>query len=117
MSTLIEDTDLTMATAPDAAELRERVSEASAFLKKMSNPDRLQVACALVEGEKSVRELEDMLGIRQPGLSQQLAELRTAGFVSARKEGKAVFYSLADERVKIFIRTMHQLFCAPSERS
>ncbi len=116
MSTLIEDTDLTIATAPDAAELRERVNEASTFLKKLSNPDRLQVACALVEGEKSVRELEDMLGIRQPGLSQQLAELRTAGFVSARKEGKAVFYSLADERVKIFIRTMHQLFCTSDRK-
>lgn len=107
-------TDLiqTTANAPDAAELRARVGEASAFLKKLSNPDRLQVACALVEGEKSVRQLEDMLGIRQPGLSQQLAELRAAGLISARKEGKAVFYTLADERVKIFIATMHQLFCA-----
>lgn len=107
-------TDLiqTTANAPDAAELRARVGEASAFLKKLSNPDRLQVSCALVEGEKSVRQLEDMLGIRQPGLSQQLAELRAAGLISARKEGKAVFYTLADERVKIFIATMHQLFCA-----
>ncbi|WP_439271538.1 ArsR/SmtB family transcription factor [Pseudochrobactrum sp. HB0163] len=105
------------ATAPEAEELRERVNEASAFLKTLSNPDRLQVACALVEGEKSVRQLEDMLGIRQPGLSQQLAELRAAGFVSTRKEGKAVFYSLADGRVSIFIRTMHQLFCAPQDHS
>ncbi|WP_421091260.1 ArsR/SmtB family transcription factor [Pseudochrobactrum sp. MP213Fo] len=97
----------------DAAALRARVTEASGFLKKLSNPDRLQVACALVEGEKSVRQLEDMLGIRQPGLSQQLAELREAGFISGRKEGKAVFYSLSDERISIFIHTMHQLFCAP----
>ncbi len=107
----------TEVTAPDANELRARVTEASAFLKKMSNPDRLQVTCALVEGELSVRQLEDMLGIRQPGLSQQLAELRAAGLISARKEGKAVFYSLADERVKIFIATMHQLFCAPDIRT
>lgn len=114
----MDNTDLSQAEDPmaqDAAALRARVGEASRFLKKLANPDRLQVACALIEGEKSVRALEDMLGIRQPGLSQQLAELREAGFITARKDGKAVFYSLCDERIKIFITTMHQLFCAPAE--
>ena len=71
------------------------------------------MACALVEGERSVRELEDLLGIRQPGLSQQLAELRDAGMIVGRKEGKAVFYRLADPKVKALIGTMHALFCAP----
>lgn len=77
----------------------------------MSNPDRLLVCCALVDGERSVRELEDLLGIRQPGLSQQLAELREAGMIAGRKDGKHVFYSLADPRIRVFINTMHQLFC------
>lgn len=95
----------------EAANLRARVDEASAFLKKVSNPDRLMVCCALVDGEHSVRELEDMLGIRQPGLSQQLAELREAGLVAGRKEGKQVFYRLADPRIATFIHTMHALFC------
>jgi len=63
----------------EAADLKSNVEEASAFLKKLSNPDRLLVCCALADGERSVRELEDLLGIRQPGLSQQLAELREAG--------------------------------------
>lgn len=93
------------------AEMKEKVAEASGFLKKLSNPDRLLVACALVDGERSVRELEDMLGIRQPGLSQQIAELRTAGLIAGRKEGKQVFYRLADPRVETFIITMHGLFC------
>lgn len=92
-------------------DLRSKVGEASAFLKKLSNPDRLLVACALVEGERSVRQLEDMLGIRQPGLSQQIAELREAGLITGRKEGKQVFYRLADPRVESFIHTMHALFC------
>lgn len=91
--------------------MRDKVGEASAFLKKMSNPDRLMVACALVDGERSVRELEDGLGIRQPGLSQQIAELRAAGLIVGRKEGKQVFYRLADPRVESFIATMHSLFC------
>jgi DNA-binding transcriptional ArsR family regulator len=96
----------------EAAGLKDNVEEASAFLKKLSNPDRLLVACALADGERSVRELEDLLGIRQPGLSQQLAELREAGLIAGRKEGKQVFYSLADPRIATFIGTMHALFCA-----
>lgn len=101
----------TMLISDEANELKEKVGEATAFLKKLSNPDRLLVACALVEGERSVRELEDGLGIRQPGLSQQLAELREAGLIAGRKEGKQVFYRLADPRIETFVHTMHDLFC------
>ncbi|MBB3769920.1 DNA-binding transcriptional ArsR family regulator [Angulomicrobium tetraedrale] len=101
---------------PEAAQMKARVDEASAFLKKLANPDRLLVACALVDGERSVRELEDLLGIRQPGLSQQLAGLRVAGLITGRKEGKQVFYRLADPRVETFITTLHGLFCAPATR-
>lgn len=92
--------------------ITEKAGEASAFLKKLSNRDRLLVCCALVDGERSVRELEDTLGLRQPGLSQQLAQLRSAGLITGRKEGKQVFYSLADARVERFIATMYDLFCA-----
>lgn len=101
----------TMPLLDEAQELRGKVGEATAFLKKLSNPDRLLVVCALVEGERSVRGLEDGLGIRQPGLSQQLAELREAGLIVGRKEGKQVFYRLADPRVEAFVHTMHHLFC------
>ena len=95
------------------AALHASIAEASQFLKKLSNPDRLMVVCALVEDELSVRQLEDMLGIRQPGLSQQLAELRTAGLIASRKEGREVFYRIEDPRVRAFMETMHRLFCAP----
>lgn len=101
----------TMLISDEANELKEKVGEATTFLKKLSNPDRLLVVCALVEGERSVRELEDGLGIRQPGLSQQLAELREARLIVGRKEGKQVFYRLADPRVETFVHTMHDLFC------
>ncbi|QPC43318.1 winged helix-turn-helix transcriptional regulator [Kaustia mangrovi] len=95
----------------EAVEMKANVGEASAFLKKLSNPDRLLICCALVDGERSVRELEDLLGIRQPGLSQQLAALRKAQLIVGRKDGKQVFYRHADPRVRIFIATMHDLFC------
>ncbi|OYX13468.1 MAG: transcriptional regulator [Rhizobiales bacterium 32-66-8] len=97
----------------DAADMKDRVGAASAFLKTLANPDRLLIACALVAGERSVRELEDLLEIRQPGLSQQIGELRGAGLIVGRKAGKQVFYRLADPRVETFITTMHALFCEP----
>jgi len=101
----------------EAATMKAKVDEASAFLKKLSNPDRLLVCCALVGAERSVRELEDLLGIRQPGLSQQLAELREAGLIAGRKDGKHVFYRLADPRVRAVVDTMHRLFCDPDPLS
>ncbi|GAA2821698.1 sulfite-sensing transcriptional repressor BigR [Aminobacter aminovorans] len=100
---------------PDTAmaELLERAGEASEFLKKLANPNRLMIVCALVDGERSVRELEDSLGIRQPGLSQQIAELREAGLIAGRKESKSVFYRLADERVAAVVSLLYRMFCAP----
>jgi DNA-binding transcriptional ArsR family regulator len=92
--------------------IKEKADDASAFLKKLANRDRLLICCALVDGERSVRELEDSLDLRQPGLSQQLAELRSADLIVGRKEGKQVFYTLADTRVERFISTMYELFCA-----
>ncbi|MDN5926221.1 MAG: helix-turn-helix domain-containing protein, partial [Hyphomicrobiales bacterium] len=68
------------------------------------------------DGERSVRDLEDTLGIRQPGLSQQIAELREAGFIAARKESKNVFYRLADGRITEFISLMHKMFCEVSQK-
>ena len=98
---------------PEMADMVASADEAADFLKKFAHPSRLMVACALVEGEKSVRDLEDTLGIRQPGLSQQIAELRESGLVVGRKEGKNMFYRLADHRVEAFISLMYRLFCVP----
>ncbi|AEQ50957.1 ArsR/SmtB family transcription factor [Pelagibacterium halotolerans] len=109
---MVSETGTHQLTAPTRV-IKGRVDEATAFLKKLANRDRLLVVCALVEGERSVRELEDLLDIRQPGLSQQLAELRSAGMIEARKEGKAVFYRLSDPKVKAIVSTMYDLFCGP----
>ena len=98
--------------APETAEMVASAEEASEFLKKLAHPARLMIACALVDGEHSVRDLEDTLGLRQPGLSQQLAELRTAGLISGRREAKNVYYRLADDRVTGFFTMMHGMFCA-----
>jgi DNA-binding transcriptional ArsR family regulator len=98
---------------PDTARLVANASDAAGFLKKFAHPSRLMVVCALGDGERSVRDLEDTLGIRQPGLSQQIAELREAGIIIGRKESKNMFYRLADGRVTEFIAVIHRMFCEP----
>jgi len=87
------------------------------MMRSLSNPNRLKIACALVDKEQSVSELEDTLGIKQPILSQQLAGLREAGIVVARRSSKSVFYSVADAKAGHLIKALHKIFCedAPFE--
>lgn len=90
---------------------REKAEAASAFMKSLANPNRLMIACALLDGERSVGDLETDLGLRQPSLSQQLAELRESGVVEARREAKQVFYRISDQRAVALLATLHQIFC------
>ena len=56
-------------------------------------------------------ELEDILNLRQPTVSQQLARLRADGLVSTRRDGKAVYYSLASQETRIVIGAIYEVFC------
>lgn len=85
---------------------------ATAFLKTLAHEGRLMILCHLGSGEKSVRELESLLGIRQAAVSQMLARLREEGLVATRREGKAVFYRLANEDTNHFIGILYQMFSA-----
>ena len=73
-------------------ELLENAKRASNFLKALANENRLIILCCLAEGEKNVGELETMLGIRQPSLSQQLARLRSDGRAETRRDSKQIYY-------------------------
>jgi DNA-binding transcriptional ArsR family regulator len=90
---------------------REKAEAASSFMKSLANPNRLMIACALLDGERSVGDLETHLGLRQPSLSQQLAELRESGVVAARREAKQVFYRISDQRAVALLATLRQIFC------
>lgn len=73
--------------------------EASAdVLKALAHPVRLAILNTLVETERSVGEIENVAGIGQPALSQQLAVLRNAGLVVTRREAKLVFYRINRSR-------------------
>jgi DNA-binding transcriptional ArsR family regulator len=76
------------------------VAEAAALLRVLANPARLGIALHLLEGERSVGQIEAELGLKQPNLSQHLGELRDAGLVTARRESRLVFYRLAPGRAE-----------------
>lgn len=84
---------------------------ASNFLKAIGHEGRLMILCHLVTGEKSVTELEDLLAARQAAVSQQLARLRLEGLVTPRRDGKTIYYSLADDRPKQIMEVVYKLFC------
>ena len=95
----------------DLDEMRGAAEAACDLLKGLSNPERLLLLCQMSQGEYCVSELEEMLGIRQPTLSQQLGVLRERGLVSTRREGTQVFYRVASPQALAVLRLLYQLYC------
>lgn len=95
----------------DMDRMMDNAQAASNFLKAISHEGRLMILCHLASGEKSVTELEDLLSARQAAVSQQLSRLRLEGLVKPRREGKAIFYSLTDDRPKQIMEVVYDLFC------
>jgi len=94
-----------------ASELQEQARGASEFLKAFSHEKRLVILCLLAGGEKTVMELGQLLNLRQPAVSQQLARLRADDLVQIRRDGKNIYYSLARPEVRKLIKVLHSMFC------
>lgn len=99
-------------SADETRDMSSRAAEAAAYLKTLAHEGRLMLLCHLGESEKSVGELENLLDIRQAAVSQMLARLRDEGLVTTRRDGKTIYYSLADENTAEVIGLLHSLFCA-----
>jgi DNA-binding transcriptional ArsR family regulator len=97
--------------AEDMQRMMDNAQRASNFLKAISHEGRLMIMCHLASGEKSVTELEELLSARQAAVSQQLSRLRYEGLVVPRREGKAIYYSLADDRPRQIMEVVYDLFC------
>jgi DNA-binding transcriptional ArsR family regulator len=95
----------------DIDKMMENAALATNFLKAIGHEGRLLILCHLASGEKSVAELEELLSARQAAVSQQLGRLRLEGLVRPRREGKAIYYSLTDDRCKRIISVVYDLFC------
>src|SRR5580658_554738 len=84
-----------------------RAREASDLLKALAHESRLMILCDLLHGERSVGELEALLSRRQSTVSQQLARLRLEGLVSARRDGKTIYYSIASDKARSVIGALY----------
>ena len=91
--------------------LRRRSEEVAGLLKQLSHPQRLLILCSLAEGEKSVGDIEKACGASQSAVSQFLKAMRLEGLVEARREGKQVFYQIADDRLLNLMQSLYVIFC------
>lgn len=82
------------------------VEDAARLLKAMGNPWRVQILRELLIGPKRVHDLEEILGLSQAYVSQQLARLRAEGIVEGDRNGRTVLYRLVDARVGPVLESM-----------
>lgn len=100
----------------EVARLHDSAVRVTDLLKAMANPSRLMILCQLAEGERSVGEMESIIGLSQSGLSQHLAVLRRKRIVSTRREAQSIYYSLASKEVEEIMAALYRVFCAKVSR-
>ena len=99
----------------DLDKMKASAGNACRLMKVLSNPDRLMLLCQLSQSEKRVGELEEILGIVQPTLSQQLTVLRDEGLVVTRREGKNIYYQITSTEAMAVMGVLYQQFCGQPE--
>lgn len=92
-------------------QMLEAADQATSLLKALSGRSRLMILCQLVDGERAVSELAEVLGMRRAAVSQQLALLRKDGLVLARREARTIYYSLAAKEARRVIELLYELYC------
>jgi ArsR family transcriptional regulator len=90
-------------------------AEAAKLLRALGNERRLMILCQLAEGERSVGQIQPIVGLSQSALSQHLAVLRDEGVVAARREATTVWYRIADPAALKVVATLAEIFCPPAE--
>ncbi|HUH38818.1 MAG TPA: metalloregulator ArsR/SmtB family transcription factor [Spongiibacteraceae bacterium] len=99
----------------DPQAMHAAAGAASALLRALAHEDRLLLLCQLSQGESSVSELELSCGVLQPSLSQHLGVLRREGLVSTRRDGRHIFYSVADRKALALLQLLYDQFCVQRE--
>jgi DNA-binding transcriptional ArsR family regulator len=99
-----------------AEAMKKQAGKAHRLLAAMANEKRLLILCQLIDGERSVNEVAELLGARQSTISQHLALLRKDGFVQARRDGQTQFYSLKGDDARLVIETLYTLYCVAKPR-
>lgn len=93
--------------------MNKSAERACELLKALANRHRLMIVCQLIDGERSVGDLAEVLDIRDSTVSQHLALLRRDGLVHARREGQTIWYSVASGPARELLETLYRCYCAP----
>ncbi|HEY7753460.1 MAG TPA: metalloregulator ArsR/SmtB family transcription factor [Steroidobacteraceae bacterium] len=101
----------TRTALPDAREMSRHAGSAAGLLKTLANPNRLQILCALRDGELSVGALNARIPLSQSALSQHLAVLRAEGLVRTRRESQTIYYAVRPGPALDVIRVLYGHYC------
>jgi len=96
----------------DFGQMQDNAGKACGLLKAMANEARLMVLCHLIERERSVSELQEVVGLSQSAMSQHLAVLRDQGIVATRRDGQSVYYRVAEGPAMSLMEALHHEFCS-----
>ncbi len=91
--------------------MKKNALKAEKLLKLMANSKRLLILCNLLNNEKTVGELQDLVGLSQSALSQHLAKMRDSGVVSTKKTGTSVYYHISNPEVEALLSTLYLIYC------
>lgn len=108
---MTQQADAAALAVPNPDMMRENAGDAARFLRALANDSRLMVLCSLVEGERSVGQLQERVPLSQSALSQHLAVLRREGLVTTRRESQNIYYTLSDPRARRLIPVLYEVFC------
>ncbi len=93
----------------------EKMSQAAdgavGLLQSLGNKSRLMIMCQLIDGEKSVGQLAELLQVRESTVSQHLALLRKDRLVTTRRQGQTIFYAIASEPARRLLETLYEIYC------
>jgi DNA-binding transcriptional ArsR family regulator len=95
----------------DLNQLAANATQAESFMKMLANKNRLMILCSLIDNERSVSELSQIVPLSQSALSQHLASLRKHDLVSTRRDAQTIYYCVIDNRVKVIIQKLYEFFC------
>jgi ArsR family transcriptional regulator, virulence genes transcriptional regulator len=96
--------------------LQSQAGAAERLLKAMASRPRLMILCELLNGERTVTELQQAVGLAMSAVSQHLAKLREAEVVETRRESQTIYYSLSSDAVEELLNSLYSIFCAPHEK-
>ena len=85
------------------------------FFKGLGDSTRLRIVETLLEKERNVSELLNLIGVPQSNISNHLACLKWCGYITSRKEGTSIYYQITDERVKKIVGLAREIIADHAE--